>query len=131
MKKIIVIAVAALFSAALSYAGTTPTAGTGSGTTVAPVTPSGTPTAKKPGKVAKRQARQIKRIKQGVKSGELTKGETKTLVEDQKNIQTEKQDMKASNGGTLSTEDKETLNKEQNQESDKIYDLKHNDRTAK
>jgi hypothetical protein len=142
MKRLAVALIAVLFVAVLAYADNTTggTASTGSqvssgGSTVGGTqgttgtAPAGTTTPPKKGKVGKRQARQMKRIKQGVKSGALTKGETKKLVDDQKMIQEQKKDMKEDNGGTLSTEDKETLNKEQNQESKKIYDLKHNDAT--
>jgi len=148
MKRLAAAVIAVLFLAAMAYANDA-AAGAGASNTGAQVStngstvggaqgttaaaPSGTPppapAAPKKGKVGKRQVRQLKRIRHGVKSGALTKGETKTLVDDQKMIQEQKKDMKAGNGGKLSAEDKETLNKEQNQESKKIYDLKHNDAT--
>jgi len=81
----------------------------------------------KPGEIAKRQMNQKKRIKQGVKSDELTKGEAKNAKEDEKMINKEKKDMKAQNGGKLSKSDKKLLNKQLNQESKKIYNKKHND----
>jgi len=81
----------------------------------------------KPGEIGKRQLNQKRRIKQGIKSGELTKGEKKNLKEDEKMMQKEKKDMKAQNGGKLSKGDKKLLNKQLNQESKKIYRKKHND----
>jgi hypothetical protein len=81
----------------------------------------------KPGEIGKRQLNQQKRIKQGIKSGQLTKGEAKNLEGNEKMLQKEKKDMKAQNGGKLSKGDKKLLNKQLNQQSKKIYNKKHND----
>ncbi len=94
--------------------------------------PTGQPTVSsgnngKPGEIGKRQLNQKRRIKQGIKSGELTKGEAKNLKEDEKMMQKEKKDMKAQNGGKLTKGDKRLMNKQLNQESKKIYKKKHND----
>ncbi len=64
------------------------------------------------------------RIHQGVKSGELTKAETKNLIQDQKEIH---QDVKlAKADGKITAGEKRIISKEQNQESREIYRKKHN-----
>jgi len=82
-------------------------------------------------KVAQRQLNQQKRIQQGVKSGELTKGEAKQLEKQQGRIQATKQYDKAENGGKLTAKDKAQLNRMQNRASRNIYRKKHNDKVQK
>ena len=66
------------------------------------------------------------RIKQGIKSGELTKSETKNLVRDQKEI---RQDVKsAKSDGILTGDEKKEIRKDQRQASREIYRKKHNKR---
>lgn len=66
------------------------------------------------------------RIKQGVKSGELTKAEAVNLRQDQKEI---RQDVKlAKADGQVTGEEKKIIRKEQRQASHKIYRKKHNNR---
>jgi uncharacterized membrane protein YebE (DUF533 family) len=66
------------------------------------------------------------RIAQGVKSGELTKAETKNLVNGQKEIH---QDVKAAKAdGVVTKEERKDIKKDQRQESRKIYRKKHNNR---
>lgn len=66
------------------------------------------------------------RIHQGVKSGELTKAETKNLIGDQKEIH---QDVKlAKSDGKITAGERKIIMKEQNQESREIYRKKHNNR---
>lgn len=123
MKRVVMAVIAVLFLSVFAFADNAPAGGGQAGASMSPDNHA------KPGKVFKRQKKQLKRINRGVKSGALTKGETKKLVRDQKMIREEKKDMREDNGGKLSKEDKKTLNKEQNQESKKIYELKHNDAT--
>ena len=73
----------------------------------------------------KRMHRQKNRIKQGVKSGELTKDETKELVQDHKNLRQEIKDAKSD--GKVTAAERVQIQKDENAESKKIYDLKHND----
>src|SRR5450755_825671 len=69
---------------------------------------------------------QHQRIRQGVKSGELTKGETKSLVKDQKDLH---QDIKlAKSDGKITPGEKKIITKEENKDSREIYRKKHNAR---
>ena len=81
--------------------------------------------------VANAQARnhftnQRAQIRHGVKSGELTKRETKNLVYDQKNIH---RDIKAAKAdGIVTPCEKKDIRQDRNQASREIYRKKHNDR---
>ena len=79
--------------------------------------------------VAKRQLKQQARIEQGVKSGELTAGETKRLELQQAKIQSDKRKAKAD--GVVTPAERAKLAREQNRASRKIYRLKHNEKEAK
>ncbi|HTO93623.1 MAG TPA: hypothetical protein VMM80_04605 [Bacteroidota bacterium] len=76
--------------------------------------------------VRERQANQKARIRQGVKSGELTKGEARKLHQEQKTIKAEKQMAKAD--GKVTHAERAKLRKDQNKASRDIYKLKHNNR---
>ncbi len=78
------------------------------------------------GRVGKRQVRQDVRIAHGVKTGELTRGETRHLVRQQHRIQRTKR--QAWSDGTLSRREKAGLELRQNKASRDIYRLKHNNR---
>lgn len=67
--------------------------------------------------------RQHRRVKEGVKSGELTKEEVKGLAEGQKEIRQMKQDARVD--GTLTQEERLEIQRKLNEESQKIYDEKH------
>jgi hypothetical protein len=73
----------------------------------------------------KRMHIQKKRVKQGVKSGQLTKEETKELASDHKALGKEIKDAK--NDGTVTKEERKEIQKDLNTESKKIYQFKHND----
>lgn len=66
------------------------------------------------------------RIAKGVKSGELTKKETKNLAEGQKEIHQEVKAAKAD--GVVTKEERKDIKQDQRQESRKIYRKKHNNR---
>ncbi len=70
--------------------------------------------------------RQHQRIRQGVKSGELTKTEATNLRNDQKEIRQEKQAAKAD--GVVTKDEAKDIRKDQKQESRKIFRKKHNER---
>ncbi|MEO6355661.1 MAG: hypothetical protein ABIU77_14295 [Ferruginibacter sp.] len=70
--------------------------------------------------------RQHQRIRQGVKSGELTKTEAVHLRKDQKEIRHEKQAAKAD--GVVTKDEAKDIRKDQKQESRKIFRKKHNER---
>jgi methylthioribose-1-phosphate isomerase len=70
---------------------------------------------------------QHQRIKQGVRSGELTKPEAINLAKDQREIRQEVKDAKSNDGVITPTERKE-IKQDQRQASRKIYRKKHNNR---
>jgi hypothetical protein len=80
-------------------------------------------------KVGQRQENQQDRIAQGIKSGQLTAGETAKLENQQKGINQQVKADRAANGGKLTTGEKQQVNKEQNAASKNIYNKKHNAKT--
>jgi len=76
----------------------------------------------------RREARQGKRIEQGINQGSLTKGETKALEKGQEHIN--KMEEKAKADGTVTPGEKRRLEAAQDRQSKKIYRLKHNGRKA-
>jgi hypothetical protein len=81
-----------------------------------------------PGEVGQRKENQQDRIAQGVKSGQLTPGETAKLEKQQQGINREESGMREANGGKLTGADKRALNQQQNRASRNIYNKKHNGR---
>jgi len=77
--------------------------------------------------VNKRQHRQAKRIKQGVKSGELTKHEAKELREDQRDIKNKEEAYKSD--GKLTNAERKDLQHDLNQSSREIHQEKHDGQT--
>ncbi len=73
-----------------------------------------------------RKENQQDRIGQGVKSGQLTAGETARLEHQETGINREERGMRAEDNGHLTAQDRRTLAKQQNQESRRIYRDKHN-----
>ena len=76
--------------------------------------------------VGKRQENQQDRIAQGVKSGQLTAGETAHLEENQARINKEVRNDRAANGGKLTPQENAQVNRQQNRQSRQIYRDKHN-----
>jgi hypothetical protein len=73
-----------------------------------------------------RTLNQHQRIRQGVKSGELTRLEAKNLREDQKDL---RQDVKlAKSDGKITRDERKIIRKEENKDSREIYRKKHNKR---
>jgi hypothetical protein len=87
-------------------------------------------TAPKPGEVAQRKENQQDRIANGVKSGQLTAGETANLENKEAAINGETRADRAANGGKLTSAEKQQVNQQQNQLSKQIYNDKHNANTA-
>ncbi|HXR32417.1 MAG TPA: hypothetical protein VN830_01820 [Verrucomicrobiae bacterium] len=79
--------------------------------------------------VGQRRENQQDRIAQGVKSGQLTAGETAKLENQQKGINQQVKADRSANGGKLTTGEKQQVNKEQNAASKNIYNKKHNANT--
>ncbi len=76
--------------------------------------------------INRREGRQQARIAQGVKSGQLTPGETRRLERGEQRLQNnEKKDM-AKDNGHLTKQDQRQLNREANRMSKRIYRDKHN-----
>jgi hypothetical protein len=82
------------------------------------------PASKKTPRITHRQVKQQARIKQGVKSGELTKGETIRLEKEQAKIQADKKEAKAD--GKVTPQERRKIKKEQNKTSRHIKRSKHN-----
>ncbi|MGH9700121.1 MAG: hypothetical protein ACRD5R_03810 [Candidatus Acidiferrales bacterium] len=76
--------------------------------------------------VGQRRENQQDRIAQGIKSGQLTAGETAKAENQQQGINREDAGMRQANGGKLSKTDKRALNQQQNKASRNIYNKKHN-----
>jgi len=79
--------------------------------------------------VGRRRENQQDRIAQGVKSGQLTAGETAKLENQQKGINQQVAADRATNGGKLTAGEKAQVNHEQNKASRNICNKKHNSRT--
>lgn len=77
-------------------------------------------------KVGQRRETQQDRIAQGIKSGQLTAGETAKLERQQQGINKQVAGDRKANGGTLTASQKRQINREQNQASKNIYKKKHN-----
>ncbi len=80
-------------------------------------------------KVGQRRENQQDRIAQGIKSGQLTAGETAKLENQQKGINKQVAADRKANGGTLTASEKKQINKEQNGASKNIHQKKHNAKT--
>jgi hypothetical protein len=81
-----------------------------------------------PHDINQRKVDQQDRIAQGVKSGELTAGETGRLEHQEAGINKEERGMRAQDNGHLTTQDRKTINRQQNVESKRIHRDKHNAR---
>ncbi len=76
--------------------------------------------------INQRKNAQQERIGNGVKSGQLTAGETSHLEHQEAGINHEERGMRAQDNGHLTKQDRSTLHHQQNQESRRIYRDKHN-----
>ena len=76
--------------------------------------------------INQRKADQQPRIGQGVQSGQLTAGETSHLEHQESAINHEERNMRAQDNGHLTRADRKDIQKQQNQESRRIYRDKHN-----
>jgi hypothetical protein len=79
--------------------------------------------------VGQRRQNQQDRIAQGIKSGQLTAGETAKLENQQHGINQQVHADRAANGGKLTQGEKNQINHEQNAASRNIYNKKHNANT--
>lgn len=77
------------------------------------------------GEIQNRKSNQQQRIAQGVKSGQLTAGETAKLESKEAGINREERAMRRADGGKLTAGDRKVINQQQNQVSRQIYREKH------
>jgi hypothetical protein len=82
-----------------------------------------------PGEIGQREENQQDRIAQGVRSGQLTAGETARLENQQQGIHREVAADRQANGGHLTGADRRAINQSQNRASRNIYNKKHNGKT--
>lgn len=80
------------------------------------------------GRIAARKENQQDRIAQGVRSGQLTAGETAHLEHREAQINRETRIDRKANGGTLTPQEKRQVNRQQSRVSRNIYRDKHNGR---
>jgi hypothetical protein len=80
--------------------------------------------------IQQRKENQQDRIANGVKSGELTPGETKNLESKEQGLNKEEHNMRADDNGKLTAADRAKLTRQQNHLSKQIYNKKHNARKA-
>ena len=76
--------------------------------------------------INQRKVDQQGRIAQGVKSGQLTAGETSHLEHQEAGINKEERGMRSQDNGHLTKSDRQVIHQQQNQESRRIYRDKHN-----
>jgi metal-dependent amidase/aminoacylase/carboxypeptidase family protein len=76
--------------------------------------------------VDQRKENQQDRVAQGIKSGQLTAGETANLETKEAAINQEVRTDRTLNGGRLTNQEKQTVNRQQNRMSKQIYADKHN-----
>jgi hypothetical protein len=80
-------------------------------------------------KVNAREANQQERIGNGVKSGQLTPGETRNLENKEAHINKEVRNDRQANGGKLTPAERQQVNHQQNNVSKDIHNDKHNAKT--
>jgi hypothetical protein len=78
--------------------------------------------------VGQRERNQQERIAQGVKSGQLTAGETAPIEGREAAINKEVHNERAANGGKLTQAERQQVNRQENRTSRAIYHKKHNAR---
>jgi hypothetical protein len=78
--------------------------------------------------VGQRERNQQERIAQGVKSGQLTAGETAHLEGREAHINKEVHNERAANGGKLTSAERRQVNRQEDRTSRAIYRKKHNTR---
>jgi hypothetical protein len=83
-----------------------------------------------PPTVNQRRENQQDRIANGVESGQLTAGETKSIEGREANLNREIRDDRQADGGKLTSQEHQQINAQQNRLSNRIYDDKHNANVA-
>jgi hypothetical protein len=80
----------------------------------------------KPNAVDNREANQQQRVAQGLRSGQETSGEAARSNANQARVAQQVHNQRTANGGALTQQQKNQVNKEQNANSRQIYNQKHN-----
>jgi len=83
-----------------------------------------------PPTVNERRENQQDRIANGIQSGQLTAGETKSLEGQEANLNREIHDDRTADGGKLTQSERQQINGQQNHLSNEIYSDKHNANVA-
>lgn len=78
--------------------------------------------------IQERKHNQQRRIRQGERSGELTRGEKRHIEKQEHALNREEREMRKDDGGKLTAKDRKKLDKQQNKLSKEIYKDKHNNR---
>ena len=78
--------------------------------------------------IRERKHNQQTRIRQGERSGELTRGEARHIEKQEHALNREERHMREKDGGKLTAKNRAKLNRQQNHLSKEIYKDKHNDR---
>ena len=81
------------------------------------------------GRIAQRKENQQQRIGQGVRSGQLTAGETARLERREAGLNREIRGMRQVNGGSLTPREQALVNRQQDRLSRGIYRQKHDAQT--
>jgi hypothetical protein len=97
----------------IAFAGGPANAGTPSASTATP-------------NIDRREARQEWRIRQGVRSGRLTRGETRRLQRGERHIR--RMELRAKANGRVTPRERRHMERALNRESRRIHRLKHNGR---
>lgn len=79
--------------------------------------------------INQRKYNQQARIAQGVRSGQMTPREASRVERQEGRINREEHAMRAADGGHLTAGDRHTLARQQNRESQRIYNQKHDAQT--
>lgn len=90
-----------------------------------PGSTTGNPSVDKDSHIGTRKDNQQERIDEGIKSGRLTPEEAARLEKRQRRIRRETRQMRAANGGKLTTAEKEKIQRQQNRASHRIHAEKH------
>ncbi|QNI31248.1 YXWGXW repeat-containing protein [Alloacidobacterium dinghuense] len=80
--------------------------------------------------VGARRDEQQQRVAQGIRSGQMTPSETARTENREANINHQVATDRQANGGKLTPQEHQQINREQNGASRQIYDEKHNEKTA-
>jgi hypothetical protein len=78
-----------------------------------------------------REANQDQRISNGLRSGQMTSGEAARADHTQSNIDQQVHNDRVTNGGTLTGQERQQVNQEQNAASHQIYNENHNANTVR